>query len=252
MSKYVRRIIGGVLCFSLLAAMSACGNKQEEQPSSAEEEQTPVVEILDVPEEELMRTVPEDYTGDGGVFQMASDTLDTDTTVMLYSAKLKCSDGVERESWSLEKNAVYLSNDEGKEHTDGIVSSSDNITLMSYVAARENASVGEIMDAITEQEAQKAEKGSFMVSDTVECKTNVFLTDYLISNEDNQSETFYILNVLDDNTVQVYAVTRTYDESAKDVDAATADTSDLVKYFLASSDSRDVFCGVVQALLKKM
>lgn len=251
MNKYTRRIIGGVLCFSLLAAMSACGNKQDEQASSTKEE-TPVVEILDVPEEELMRSVPEDYTGDGGVFQMASDTLDTDTTVMLYSAKLKCSDGVERVSWSLEKNAVYLSNEESKEHTDGIVSSSDNITLMSYVATREGATVGEIMDAITEQEAKKAENGSFMVSDTVECKTNVFLTDYLISDESNQSETFYILNILDDNTVQIYTVTRTYDESVKDIDAATADTSDLVKYFLASSDSRDVFCGVIQAILKKM
>lgn len=252
MNKYTRRIIGGVLCFSLIAAMSVCGNKQDEQTSPIEEEQTPIAEILNVPEEELIRSVPEDYNGDGGVFQMASDTLNTDTTVMLYSAKLKCSDGVERESWSLEKNAVYLSNEENKGHTDGIISSSDNITLMSYVATREGATVGEIMDAITEQEAKKAENGSFMVSDTVECKTNVFLTDYLVSDESNQSETFYILNILDDNTVQIYTVTRTYDESAKDIDAATADTSDLVKYFLASSDSRDVFCGVIQAILKKM
>ena len=46
MNKYTRRIIGGVLCFSLLAAMSACGNKQDEQTSPIEEKQTPIVEIL--------------------------------------------------------------------------------------------------------------------------------------------------------------------------------------------------------------
>ena len=60
--------------------------------------------------------------------------------------KLKCSDGQERQSWSLQKNVAYLSNEENKEHTDGVVSTTDNITMMSYVAARENATVGEIMD----------------------------------------------------------------------------------------------------------
>ncbi len=76
------------------------------------------------------------------------------------------------------------------------------------------ATVGEIMDAVSSQEINKAEGGTFLVSDTVECKPNIFLTDYITSNESTQAETFYILTLLDEDTVQIYSISRTYDESS--------------------------------------
>lgn len=231
--------------------MCACGNKDEE--TTAEKLPTvPTTEVLDISNDELIRSVPKDYKGQGGVFQLGNDTLDTDVSISLYSVKLKCSDGQERQSWSLQKNVAYLSNEENKEHTDGVVSTTDNITMMSYVAARENATVGEIMDAVSSQEINKAEGGTFLVSDTVECKPNIFLTDYITSNESTQAETFYILTLLDEDTVQIYSISRTYDESSSDVDPTTAESSDLLKYFLASDDNRNVFCGIIQALLQKL
>ncbi len=106
----------------------------------------PTTEVLDISNDELIRSVPEDYKGQGGVFQLGNDTLDTDVSISLYSVKLKCSDGQERQSWSLQKNVAYLSNEENKEHTDGVVSTTDNITMMSMLLQEKMQRLAKIMD----------------------------------------------------------------------------------------------------------
>ena len=61
--------------------MCACGNKDEK--TTAEKLPTvPTTEVLDISNDELIRSVPEDYKGQGGVFQLGNDTLDTDVSIL--------------------------------------------------------------------------------------------------------------------------------------------------------------------------
>lgn len=243
----------------LLSACSLSGPEEKDQAAVNEplEDRNAVIEVT---ENELVRTLPESMEGRGAVFQLQSDDISTETYIDLSKVALECSDGVDRTAWAISDDVGFLSNDEKKKTTDGVVSTADNLTLIGWVAARDNETVGTIMDNLSEKQAEKAEKDdSLMISDTVEIRPNVYLTDYVLTQKDMEVETFCILNILDSETVQIYLLSRTAEPNDEDADAEMSESSgsvdsgsDFLQSFISSDENRDIFCGVLQALLQKV
>ena len=249
-------------CIGAALMLNGCSLTGTEDSSTAQAVETledrPAV--LEVTEDEFVRTLPESLEGRGAIFQLQNEDIATETYIDLSQALLHCSDGVDRTAWAISENAGFISNDaENQETTDGIVSTSDNLSLMGWVAARNGETIGTIMDSVSEQQAKEIDgDGSLMISDTVQVRPNVYLTDYISTGTDIKVETFCILNVLDDETVQMYLLSRTSDpqsnqasRSEENINSDDEENS-FLKSFISSDDNRDVFCGVLQSLLQKM
>lgn len=247
------------VCMGATILLSACSlSSPKENTQTVNEPLEDRNAVIEVTENELVRTLPESMGDQGAIFQLQNEDIKTETYIELSQVALDCSDGVDRTAWALSDDVGFISSDENKETTDGVVSTSDNLTLIGWVAARDGETVGSIMDNISQEQADKAEEAdSLMISDTVEIRPNVYLTDYILTQENMEVETFCVLNIIDSETVQIYLLSRTAEPEVEEAEEVEADDSansgaDFFKSFISSDENRDIFCGVLQALLQKL
>lgn len=196
-------------------------------------------------DDDLIRALPEN----GQKYELPEDVLNREVAITLYQATLHCSDGVNRTAMSLVESPTYLSGDEDKQTTDGILSATDNISLMSVIYASQGATLSEMLDAVVQMQISGSGDGvPVLVSDTINASDNLFLTGCITANGNVSTEAMLLLHVLDENTVQVYILSRNYEDAERDYDLST--TEGLLKSFASSEESKDVFYNCLSSLVK--
>ena len=194
--------------------------------------------------DDLIRELPENAQK----YELPEDLLDREGLTTLYLATLHCSDGVDRTAFSLVESPTYLSADEDKQTTDGIISAADNVSLMSVVYASQGASLGEMLDKAVQLQVDTADEDSpALISDTEEVGDNIFLTGCVTIKDGVTTESAILLYVADENTVQVYVLNRTYEELEEE-DSSTVEG--LLKSYAASQESESVFYKCLKSLIQ--
>ncbi len=245
-----KRIAAGVCAVTMLI-LGGCVQELPGQKQKYEKEQ----DIIEVSETTLARKIPSSFKGSGEIFNLKESDCFSASAVTLYPVTLHCSDGVDRQSYSLTTEPVYLSESKsGNDIANGVCSSSSNLTLFSQVGLMEGNTMEDVLDGVIERQAYSgSESSALMVSNTLRPSSNVFLTDVIYTEGEGCLETFYVLDMLDKETVQMYILSRTYE----DMEFSEAEIDDLgidglMRYCMSSDENRDVFCGVLQALLAEL
>ncbi len=177
----------------------------------------------------------------------------SNTNAKVIPVTLHCSDGVDRSSYALNTSPIYLSEGaEGSQTANGVCSSESNLTLCGQVGLLEGNSIGTVLDELIRRQAEAAgEDSTFMVSNTLQAAPDLFLTNTLYTEDGQHIETFYVLDVLDKETVQLYTLSRTYqDSNLTEQQMQEMNIDELLKYCLSSDDNRQVYCGILQSLLQ--
>lgn len=195
--------------------------------------------------DDLIRTLPKNAQK----YELPEDMLNREVAITLYQATLHCSDGVDRTAMSLVESPTYLSGDEDKQTTDGILSATDNISLMSVIYASQGAPLNEMLDAVVQMQITgSGNSAPVLVSDTIKAGDNLFLTGCVTANGNVSTEAMLLLHVLDENTVQIYILSRNYEDVEGDYDLST--TEGLLRSFASSEESKDVFYNCLSSLVK--
>jgi len=204
------------------------------------------------PASTFQRDIPDSYKGKGEVISLLTEQYASSSTVELSPITLHCSDGMDRQSYALSDAPIYLSEEkEGSKTANGACSTSGNITLLSQIGLLNGNSLEEILDGLVERQASTASPDStFFVSNTVQTQPQMFLTQTIYTEGDSCLETFYVFELLDEQTVQLYILSRLYESSDLTEDEmAEMDQDALVRWCFSSDENRDVYCGILQALL---
>lgn len=242
--------VGLCVCTALLSMVGCKGERPV--PDSLPDRTESVIEI---PDAWLKREIPQDYVGQGEHFALREEDYTSDSTAAVLPVILHCSDGAERQSYSITETPVYLLESVGDSKTaNGVFSTSDNITLMSQTGLLQENSIDTVLDELIARQAATTHKDSvFMVSDTLHPSPNVLLTSTICKEGAESLETFYVLQLLDRETVQVFILSRVSEKMDLTAEeAAQMSIEELTKYCLSSGDNRDVFCGMLQSLLTQL
>lgn len=238
-----------ILSVLILSVMMLSGCNMQE-PTAEINNDIAKVPYLDVTDDELIREIPEDQKDKCTSFTISASDIKSDTQISLVPVELHCSDGKDRIGWSVSEEIAFLSNNKGKETTDGFCAITENLSMISWIASLEGESIGSIMDAITLQQVKQLGQGSsMMISNTIVIGKNTYLTEYRSEAGKTYVETYCLLNVMDADVIQMYLVTRTYEAANQSVDT---DDQVVLKEFVASEANREMFQGVIKSLLGKL
>lgn len=241
--NFGKRFAAGICAVSILL-FGGCGGNNKPTADNAS--------IIEFEPSALVRKIPDGYAGEGSVFDLTADKYASSTSVELTPTTLHCSDGVDRQSYAISSEPVYLSEGgKGSDTANGLYSSVSNLTLVSQVGLLDGSSVEQVLDElINRQVANAGENTAYMVSNTLKSAPNLLLTDTLYTEGNSSLETFYVLDLLDKEKVQLYILSRAYEDVELTEDDINAmDTDALMKYCLSADENRDVFCGILQSLL---
>ncbi len=245
-----KRIVARI-CAVVMLSLCACGQK-EGIPKLANEIDWSLEEFE---MSTFQRKIPYDYTGKGEIFDLQEDDYSSNSNPTLTPITLHCSDGIDRQSYALNEEPAYLSDGtEGSETANGACSSVSNLTLLSQVGLLEGNSIETILDELISRQVSDASSESiYMVSNTLRPSPNVFLTNTVFTEDNNCLETFYVLELLDKETVQLYILSRAYEDmDLTSEELETMDTDELMRYCLSSDENRAIYCGALQYLLAQL
>lgn len=249
-----KSIIAGLCVCAILLGTSGCGGagQTDSQP------QSDTASVVEIPSEWLKREAPEDVHGRVEPFILNQESYASTSTAAVSPILLHCSDGVARKSFSITEKPIYLSDDaengEGEKTANGVFSKSDNITLAGQVGLLQGATVDVVLDELIKRQAATLREDSiFMFSNTLNPSPNVLLTSTICKEGKESIETFYVLQILDKETVQLFSLSRVSEEMDLTLEEAEQmSIEELTKYCLSSGDNRNVFCGMLQSLLSQL
>ena len=249
-----KSIIAGLCACVVLLGASGCGGAGQIDVQS----QTDTASVVEIPSEWLKREAPKDVRGKVERFTLNQDDYASTSTAAVTPVTLRCSDGVARKSFSVSEKPIYLSDDaedgEGEKTANGVFSKSDNIALAGQVGLLQGATVDVVLDELIKRQAATLRDDSiFMFSNTLNPSPNVLLTSTICKEGKESVETFYVLQILDKETAQLFSLSRVSEE----MDLTLEETEqmsieELTKYCLSSGDNRNVFCGMLQSLLSQL
>jgi len=205
-------------------------------------------------EAELKQTMSIDFKGKNKVFDLTKKDYDSDVSAEVIPIPLTDSDGVDHTSYALHIFPTYLSKEtEGSKTVRGVYSSIGNLTLHNQIISLEGQSIRKILDEqIHQQTKNTGENSVLMISNTLQLSLNLFLTNTLYAEDSRCISTFYLIDVLDEEKIQLYTLTRTYENWNPANQKAIEMDFDKLKHCLFSDDKKIFDCAILDSLIGKL